>query len=291
MHGTCPRHFILALALLAAACSHPTAETTKPPENADAAAPSEDGVVVLFLGDSLSAGYGLPSQLSFPALVETALQDEGLGVRVINAGVSGDTTAGGLSRLSWVLGASQPDVLVVQLGANDGLRGFPVEEIESNLHAIVEGARAAGARVLAGAVSARRHGSRGRPLPHGGAAASLERGWRPRTQDQHAHGASDPAEGRAQPRVPRRGSCGAPRLRAQLSHPAAGMTRAKAPNAFAFCRAPDCRAFGRAPDCRLVPRWSCTPRTATGRSFCRKRMRRRGRAWPRSHAYSDCNGA
>jgi acyl-CoA thioesterase I len=103
--------------------------------------------VVVFLGDSLTAGLGLDEDQAYPALLDKALQQEGLPVHVVNAGVSGDTTAGGLSRLSWLL-KQHPDVIVVALGGNDGLRGLPVEEADHNLREIVRRSQAAGARVL-----------------------------------------------------------------------------------------------------------------------------------------------
>jgi acyl-CoA thioesterase I len=93
--------------------------------------------LVVFLGDSLTAGYGLPAEAAFPAVLERRLAEEGLPIRVINAGVSGDTTAGGLRRLDWLL-RSGPDALVVGLGGNDGLRGHAVEETEANLRAILD---------------------------------------------------------------------------------------------------------------------------------------------------------
>ena len=103
--------------------------------------------LVIFLGDSLTAGYGLPAEQSFPALVGAALRERGAPVRVVNAGVSGDTTSGAIERLDWLLD-QKPDLLVVGLGANDALRGQPVARIEANLSTIVQRARASGARVL-----------------------------------------------------------------------------------------------------------------------------------------------
>lgn len=102
---------------------------------------------VVFLGDSLTAGMGLDEDEAYPALLERELRQEGLSVHVINAGVSGDTSAGGLSRLGWLLG-QHPDVIVVGLGANDGMRAVPVAETEKNLREIVRRAQAAGAEVL-----------------------------------------------------------------------------------------------------------------------------------------------
>lgn len=102
---------------------------------------------VLFLGDSLTAGLGLPEAEAYPAVVDGLLDEHGLDVVVINAGLSGDTSAGGLERLDWVL-RQRPDVVVLELGPNDGLRGLPLDDTEDNLRRIIEGARASGARVL-----------------------------------------------------------------------------------------------------------------------------------------------
>ncbi len=103
--------------------------------------------LVIFLGDSLTAGYGLPADEAFPAQVATLLRGKGRTIRFVNAGVSGDTTTGGLERTAWLLD-QKPDVLVVGLGANDALRGQPVDRIEANLKTIVRRAKAAGCRVL-----------------------------------------------------------------------------------------------------------------------------------------------
>ena len=103
--------------------------------------------VIVALGDSLTAGLGVAAEEAYPALLEARLAREGLHYRVVNAGVSGDTTAGALRRLDWVLRA-RPAVVVVALGANDGLRGLPVAAMRDNLVAIVTRLRAAGARVL-----------------------------------------------------------------------------------------------------------------------------------------------
>jgi acyl-CoA thioesterase-1 len=112
-----------------------------------APSPSEPRPRVVFLGDSLTAGLGLEEDQAFPALVGERLAAEGRPVAVVNAGVSGDTTAGGLARLDWVL-RQRPAVVVVELGPNDGLRGLPLAMTEANLREIVEKCRAAGARVL-----------------------------------------------------------------------------------------------------------------------------------------------
>ena len=93
-------------------------------------------VKILALGDSLTAGYGLPEADAFTTRLQQALKDKGYDVQVINAGVSGDTTAGGRARLDWALG-DQPDVAVVELGANDGLRGLDPASTRENLDAIL----------------------------------------------------------------------------------------------------------------------------------------------------------
>lgn len=113
-----------------------------------AAAPAQaEPLRILALGDSLTAGYGLAADQSFPAQLEAALRARGHDVRVINAGVSGDTSAGGLARLDWVL-AEKPHFAIVELGANDGLRGLDPEQTHANLDAIVARLRHEGIPVL-----------------------------------------------------------------------------------------------------------------------------------------------
>lgn len=97
--------------------------------------------VILFFGDSLTAGYGLSPEEAFPALSEKELIKNGKNVKVINAGLSGETSAGGLSRIDWVL--RQPiDVFVLELGANDGLRGLPIDQTKKNLQATIDKVKA-----------------------------------------------------------------------------------------------------------------------------------------------------
>jgi len=103
--------------------------------------------VIVALGDSLTAGFGVAADEAWPALVQARLRREGYPYRVVNAGVSGDTTAGGLRRVEWVLRA-QPEIAIVALGVNDGLRGQSVAAMRANLAAIVERLRASGAQVL-----------------------------------------------------------------------------------------------------------------------------------------------
>jgi acyl-CoA thioesterase-1 len=103
--------------------------------------------VIVVLGDSITAGFGLTPDEAFPAVLEQKLRREGYDYRVVNAGVSGDTTAAGLRRVDWVL-RSQPAVAIVALGANDGLRHQSVTAMRDNLVEIVRRLRAAGATVL-----------------------------------------------------------------------------------------------------------------------------------------------
>jgi acyl-CoA thioesterase-1 len=102
---------------------------------------------IVVLGDSLTAGYGLGREQAFPSLLQERLDREGLRFEVVNAGVSGDTSAGGLRRIDWVL-EGEVRVLVLALGGNDGLRGLGVSEMKANLSAIIERARARGIAVL-----------------------------------------------------------------------------------------------------------------------------------------------
>jgi acyl-CoA thioesterase-1 len=127
--------------------SRPDAEAGAGSAFADPAGIPADAPKVIFLGDSISAGLHLERTQAFPALLQRLLLDEGHPFRLVNAGVSGDTSAGGLRRLDWIL-KQGPDVLVVELGGNDGLRGQPVGEVEERLRQIVTRAQAAGARVL-----------------------------------------------------------------------------------------------------------------------------------------------
>jgi acyl-CoA thioesterase-1 len=105
--------------------------------------------VILVFGDSISAGYGLERvQEGWVALLQTKLQTEGYGYEVINASVSGETTAGGLARLPRALSLHQPKIVILELGGNDGLRALPIAQMRANLAQMADLAAAAGARVL-----------------------------------------------------------------------------------------------------------------------------------------------
>jgi acyl-CoA thioesterase I len=97
--------------------------------------------VILFLGDSITAGYGLELAQAYPALLQEKVDAKGWRFKVVNAGQSGDTSAGGLNRMDWLL-RNRVDVLVLELGANDGLRGLPVETTRKNLQAIIDRTKA-----------------------------------------------------------------------------------------------------------------------------------------------------
>ena len=102
---------------------------------------------VIMLGDSITAGYGLPQQDALPVRLQQALTERGLNVEIENAGVSGDTTAGGLSRLDWAV-QGEPDLVIVALGGNDGLRGIDPADTRRNMAGIVEKLSARGIPVL-----------------------------------------------------------------------------------------------------------------------------------------------
>jgi len=109
---------------------------------------AQENFTVLFLGDSLTEGYGLETGESFPDLIEEKLDIDQLAhIRIINGGSSGSTSASGLSRLQWYI-RSRPDLMVLSLGANDGLRGLSVEEMKANLSKTIEFAQGNGVKVL-----------------------------------------------------------------------------------------------------------------------------------------------
>lgn len=112
-----------------------TVKNEEPQETSDS-----DTGVILFFGNSLTAGLGLEPEEAFPALIQDRIDSLGLDYEVVNAGLSGETTAGGRNRIDWVLN-QDVDVFVLELGANDGLRGVPVEESRRNLQAIINTVR------------------------------------------------------------------------------------------------------------------------------------------------------
>jgi acyl-CoA thioesterase-1 len=143
---------LAALALAVAACgakpeppSTSTAAANATPATATTPASTQPRIVAL--GDSLTAGLGLAPDQAYPALLQARLKSAGLDYEVINAGVSGDTSAGGLERLEWAL-QGNVKILIVALGGNDALRGLPADALAANLSQIIERARARQIRVI-----------------------------------------------------------------------------------------------------------------------------------------------
>jgi acyl-CoA thioesterase-1 len=142
---------ILAATLLAA-CGGSRGPTSTPTQTTRAPAssptPAETVPKIVAFGDSLTAGYGLSPQESYPALLQKLIDADGFKYEVVNAGVSGDTSAGGVRRLDWSLDAGNVRFVILELGANDFLRGQPVAETKKNLSDIIKRARSRGAQVL-----------------------------------------------------------------------------------------------------------------------------------------------
>lgn len=114
-----------------------------------AAAPSALAAkTILVMGDSLSAGYGIRPEQAWPALLDRRLSEKHLDYNVVNLSISGETTAGGRSRMVEALRKHQPSVVILALGANDGLRGLPIVQMRGNLNAMVDSAKKSGAQVL-----------------------------------------------------------------------------------------------------------------------------------------------
>lgn len=144
------RVFIGLTMLVYASCTQPDVPPAEVRGTADTRAAERSNSArprIVFLGDSLTAGYGLAKQESVPSLIQARLQANGYPYEVINAGVSGDTSAGGLSRLDWSL-EGDVKILVLELGANDGLRGLPIAGMKRNLTEIITRAQARGIKVV-----------------------------------------------------------------------------------------------------------------------------------------------
>ncbi len=138
------RYFLLFIFLLAckdALKNESEATTAQEIEETSNATEEKSNKTILFFGDSLTAGYGLKIEEAFPALIQDRLDSLGLKYTVINSGVSGETTSGGLNRLNWVL-KQEVAIFVLELGANDGLRGVPLGETRKNLQEIIDAVKA-----------------------------------------------------------------------------------------------------------------------------------------------------
>lgn len=135
--------FILGLVTLLAGCN---GNNEKPAAPGQTAVPKDSSAVaakktIVFYGNSLTAGYGLSPSQAFPAIIQQKIDSLGLAYQVVNAGVSGETSSGGKTRIDWIL--RQPvDIFVLELGANDGLRGIPLSETRKNLQDIIDKVKA-----------------------------------------------------------------------------------------------------------------------------------------------------
>jgi acyl-CoA thioesterase-1 len=138
---------LAAFMLCASSCGGNRQRSAPAAPPAPPAPPARSLPKIVALGDSLTAGYGLSLHESYPSLLQEQLKRDGFDYEVVNAGVSGDTTAGGLSRLDWAL-EGDVRVVILELGANDILRGLPTAETRKNLSRIIERSRARGAQVL-----------------------------------------------------------------------------------------------------------------------------------------------
>src|SRR5215470_11345382 len=160
LYNSIMRFFLLSLALFAVfgltACkgggqkqSSAILNNNANPASAPAAteSPSRSLPKIVAFGDSLTAGYGLPLEAIYPSLLQEKLYDDGYQYEVVNSGVSGDTSAGGLRRIDWSL-EGDVKIVILELGANDILRGQPIQAMEENLGRIIERAKARGAQVL-----------------------------------------------------------------------------------------------------------------------------------------------
>lgn len=137
--------FVLIVVMLFTGCGNEPAETTASDRAVNSTAvdpPQPKSKTILFFGNSLTAGYGLEPAQAFPARVQQKIDSLGLPYRVINGGVSGETSAGGNQRIDFVLKQQPVDVFVLELGANDGLRGIPLRETKKNLQAIIDKVKA-----------------------------------------------------------------------------------------------------------------------------------------------------
>ena len=143
MHEVLKFGYFLMLALLFSCGDGPKKEQKPSGEESPGQGQTEDPgkKTILFFGDSLTAGYGIDTQEAFPALIQARLDSLGYPYTVINSGVSGETSSGGRNRLGWVLN-QKVDVFVLELGANDGLRGIPLKETKRNLQAIIDAVKA-----------------------------------------------------------------------------------------------------------------------------------------------------
>jgi len=139
--------YALIAMLVLTSCRGTAPKEASPPSPASHAKPAKSLPKIVAFGDSLTAGYGLPQNASYPSLLQSRLEADGFAYEVVNAGVSGDTTAGGIRRIDWALDG-EVKIVIVELGANDILRGQSIEAMKENLAQIIERVKARGAQVL-----------------------------------------------------------------------------------------------------------------------------------------------
>ncbi len=140
---------IMVTAILLLACSDdsPTAQV---PQTSATPATEAAAITLVAMGDSLTAGYGLDESQAYPALLQSRLKGDGYQVRVVNAGISGETSSGARSRVDWLLSRLNPDIVILVTGANDGLRGIDPAILAENLRAIVGRLQENGVQVILG---------------------------------------------------------------------------------------------------------------------------------------------
>jgi acyl-CoA thioesterase I len=144
--------------MLAAGCgeSRPADPSTAPAETVASSSvpnpPTDDRPIILAFGDSLTAGSGLPAGSGYPEILQKELDRRGYSYRVINAGVGGDTTGGGLARIRRALDL-KPEIVILELGGNDGLRGIPTDVMQSNLEEMIVTFKKSGAKVVLGGMT------------------------------------------------------------------------------------------------------------------------------------------
>ena len=168
----------LLLAFVLMACSNPAPPSVSQSETASSAVvktaasnkAASAGTKIIFLGDSLTAGYGLPTEQAWPEQVRKRLKSAGYSIQIINAGVSGDSTANGLARYDWSVGSVEADMLVLALGANDFLQGVSPQTMRQNLDAIVKRAQADDLTIILAGIEASNIEALG---PRGAAYASV----------------------------------------------------------------------------------------------------------------------
>ena len=132
---------IALMAILISGCNNNDKKSTEKTEEASTERATVEKKTIVFFGNSLTAGYGLSPSEAFPAIIQKKVDSSNLPYKVINAGVSGETSSGGNSRIDWIL--RQPlDVFILELGANDGLRGIPIAETKKNLQSIIDKVKA-----------------------------------------------------------------------------------------------------------------------------------------------------